>query len=139
MQRVGNHRRVDHVLDGNHILEHGMRVVLCVVRCRYLDPGELFRSCAMFIHVSVGNHAINIGNHRPKWRFKGVVRRIHGVSMGGVGSRRLGSGSSREGNERNTAFTRVNRLDGVSDVINIRRAPTFRCVDVPQIQAQVLH
>ena len=41
MQRIGDHRRVHHLLDRDHVAQHRVRVVLRVVRGRDLDPGEL--------------------------------------------------------------------------------------------------
>src|SRR5579864_606196 len=41
VQRIGNHRRVEHVLDGDDVGQHRVRIVLGVVRGGDLDPGEL--------------------------------------------------------------------------------------------------
>ena len=58
VQRVGDHRRVHHVLDRHDVAQHGVRVVLRVMRGGDLDPGELLAGGAVFVHVA----------HRRTWR-----------------------------------------------------------------------
>ena len=51
VQRIGNHRRGQYVVDGDPVAQHRVRVVLRVVRGGHLDPGDLFGRRAEFVHV----------------------------------------------------------------------------------------
>ena len=57
MQRRGNDGGIDHVLHRHHIAQHGVGIVLGVMRRRNLDPGKLFRRGAVFVHVPGGDEA----------------------------------------------------------------------------------
>ena len=60
VQRIGDHRRVQHVLDGDDLLQHRVRIVLRVMGGRDLDPGQLLAGGAELMHVAHGAHAVNI-------------------------------------------------------------------------------
>ena len=58
VQRIGDHRRVDDVLDGDDLAQHGVRIVLGVVRGGHLDPGELLARGPVLVHVAHGAHRV---------------------------------------------------------------------------------
>ncbi len=60
VQRIRNHRRVQHVLDGDDVLQHRVRIVLRVMGGRDLDPGQLFACRAVVVHVAHGTHAVDV-------------------------------------------------------------------------------
>src|SRR5690606_17331858 len=60
VQRVGDHRRVQHVLDGDHVTQHGVLVPLGVVAGRHLDPGQLLAGGAVLVHVARGAHGVGV-------------------------------------------------------------------------------
>ncbi len=73
MQRIGNHRRVHHILNRNDLPEHRMRVMLGVVRSGNLDPGELLACGAKLIHMPAGAHGIAVDDGRPERQLKGNI------------------------------------------------------------------
>ena len=60
MQRGSDHRRVHHVLDGHHLGQHGMRIVLRVMGGGDLDPGELLAGGAVLVHVAHRAHGVGV-------------------------------------------------------------------------------
>ena len=60
VQRVRDHRRVDHLVHRHDLAQHGVFVVLGVVRGGDLDPGELLAGSAEFVHVPARGHAVHV-------------------------------------------------------------------------------
>ena len=82
MQRIGDHRRADHVLDGDDLAQQRVRVVLRVMRGGDLDPRQLLARGAELVHVAHRHHAITVdrgkGVRRVPRRFRRHGRQ-HGV------------------------------------------------------------
>src|SRR5262249_40900710 len=51
VQGIGDHRRIDDILDRDDVAQHRMRIVLRVMRSRDLDPSELLAGRAVLVHV----------------------------------------------------------------------------------------
>ena len=58
VQRIADHRRIDHVLDGDQLAQHGVGIVLGMMGSRDLDPGELLAGGAEFMHVAHRRHGV---------------------------------------------------------------------------------
>ena len=61
VQRVGHHRRGQHVVHRQHLAQQGVGVVLGVVRGRHLDPGQLRTGGAVLVHVALRAHGVAVG------------------------------------------------------------------------------
>ena len=111
MQRVGDHRRVDDVLDGDDVAQHGVRVVLGVMRGGDLDPGELLAGRAELVHVAHGAHGVHVGGGRPVGKLElqvGLVR-IAGARRG-AGGHALAARPAGERDQRDVALAGGDRL-----------------------------
>src|SRR6185437_17099683 len=60
VQRIGDHRRIDDLLDGDDIAQHRMLVPLRVVRGGDLDPGQLLGGGAILVHMAHRAHAVGV-------------------------------------------------------------------------------
>ena len=76
VQWIAHHRGVDHLLDRHQIAQHGVDVVLCMVRCCNLDPGQLFAGSAKLVHVSFGHQCVEILRGWAIGQLKGQFGRI---------------------------------------------------------------
>ena len=70
VQGVADHWRIQDFFHRHHVSQHGVRVVLRVVRRRDLDPCELFAGGAVLVHVTHGAHGVQIHRHRAVRQFK---------------------------------------------------------------------
>ena len=69
MQRGSDHRRVHHVLDGHYLGQHGVRIVLRVMRGGDFDPGELLARGAVLVHVAHRAHGVGVDGSDGVGRF----------------------------------------------------------------------
>ncbi len=120
VQRIGDQRRAHDVLDGHDLGQHGVRIVLRVVRSRDLDPGKLLAGGAVLVHVPHRAHGVAVR------RGDGVRRLPSGLGLvGGSGPRRragrhaFAARPPRERDQRDVAFAgsdRLGRMRGERDV-----------------------
>ena len=75
VQGIGDHRRVQHVLDRDDLLQHRVRIVLRVMRGGDLDPGQLLAGGAVVVHVAHGTHAVDVVGGGPVGRSRNRPRR----------------------------------------------------------------
>ena len=139
VQRIGDHRRVDHVLDRDHLAQHGVRVVLGVVRGGHLDPGELRAGRAELVHVPHGGHGVLVHHRRPERELERHVRHAHAVvARGRARGHALGARAAGQRDQRHVALAGRDGLRGVPDVDDVRRAARLRGVHVPELEPHVV-
>ena len=132
VQRIGDHRRVQHVLDGDDVLQHGMRIVLRVMRGRDLDPGQLLAGGAVVVHMAHRAHAIGIMRG-------GAVSRLK-VLLGSRRARRHYAGARLAGqrDQRDRAFSGGDGFGCMAEVDQIGTAAGFGGVDMPHLQPEIV-
>ena len=138
MQRIRDHRRIQHFFDGDHVFQHGIRVVLRVMRSGDLDPCELLAGRAVFVHVAHRHHRIQVDGDRAVRDF---IRRVGQVSTAfpHLSARAaFGVRPSCQGDECDVAFPGCNRCRRVADVHEVRRAAAIRRVEMAQLQVHVI-
>ncbi len=132
MQRIGNHRRVDDVFHRHDVAQHRVRVVLRVVRCRDLHPGELLAGGAKLMHVTHGAHAVCVMRCRAisgleiHFRAKSTWR--HQASSGFSGQR----------NQRDGTLPRSDRLGSMTERDDIGAAARLGRIDVAHLEAEII-
>src|SRR6266702_5366732 len=132
MQGIRDHRGIDHILDGDDVLEHRVRIVLRVMRGRDLDPGELLAGGAIVVHVTHGAHAIGI-----------VGGRTIGCLEVGLGARRTrrrraGARLAGQRDQRDRALARRDRLRRVAEMDDVGAAAGVGAVYMAQIEAEII-
>ena len=138
-QGIGDHRRVDHVLDGDHLAQHGVGVVLSVARGGHLDPGELGAGRPELVHVPHGGHGVLVHHRRPEGILERHVRHAHAVvARGRACGHALGSRAAGQGDQRHVALAGRDRLSGVPDVDDVRRPARLRGVHVAELEPHVV-
>ena len=139
MQRIGHHRRVDHVLDGDDLAQHGVRIVLGVMGGGDLDPGELLAGGAELVHVAHGAHGIHVRRGRRIGELELQIRlvRIAGARRG-TGRHAFAARPAGERDQRDVAAAGGDCLGGVPDVHEIGRAAGVGGVDVAQLEVHVV-
>ncbi len=133
MQRIGDHRRVQHVLDGDDLLEHRVRIVLRVMRGRDLDPGELLAGGAVIMHVPQRAHAVGIVGGRSISRLE--------IRLGAGRTRRRGTGArlARQRHQRDRALARRDGFGRVAKMDDVGAAAGLGRIDVAHAQAEIIH
>ena len=133
VQRIGNHRRVQHVLDGDDVLQHGMRIVLRVMRGRDLDPGQLLAGGAVVVHMAHRAHAIGVMRGSAVSRLK--------ILLGAGGARRHRRGARLAGqrDQRDRAFAGGDGFGRMADMDDVGTAAGFGGVDMPHLQPEIIH
>ena len=127
MQGIRDHRRVQHVLHGDDVLEHRMRIVLRVMRGGDLDPGELLAGRAKVVHVAHGTHAIGIVRGGPISRLK--------IDLGARRARRHRPGPrlARQRHQCDRAFSCRDGLGGMAEMDQIGAAAGVGGIDMTQL------
>ena len=117
-----------------------MRIVLRVVRSRHLDPGELFGSGAIFIHVAHGAQGIGIGDCAAIDNLKRIIRHIHTPgTRRGAGGHRLSARAPGQRDQRDIAFAQRNRFHRMADMHHIRTATHIGGIEVLELrQPQII-
>ena len=117
-----------------------MRVVLRVVRSRHLDPGELFGSGAIFIHVAHGAQGIGIGDCAAIDNLKRIIRHIHTPgTRRGAGGHRFGARAPGQRDQRDIALAKRNRFHRMADMHHIRTATHIGGIEVLELrQPQII-
>ncbi len=138
VQRVGDHRRVDDLLDRDDVAQHRMRVVLGMMRSGDLDPGELLAGRAVLVHVAHRAHRVHV---RGGWPVGVLERRVGRVLRGArrrAGRLPLAARLSGQGDQRDVALAERDRLGGVPDMDQIGRAAGIGRIHVAQFEAHVI-
>jgi len=132
VQRIGNHRRVEHVLDGDDLAQHRVLVVLRVMGCRDLDPGQLLAGGAELMHVAHSAHAVNVVRG-------GVVGGLE-IDLGAGRARRHGAGArfSSQRDQRDRAFAGGDRLRGMAEMDQIGAAAGVGGIEMTDLEAQII-
>ena len=139
VQGGGDHRRAHHVLHRHHVLQHGVRVVLRVMRGGDLDPGELLAGGAVFMHVAHRAHRVHVGGG-------GAVRvfELHLRLSGAAGARRgagghaLAARTAGQGDQRDAAAAGGDGLQCVADGDLIGRTSDIGGIHVTAFQVHVV-
>ena len=132
VQRIGDHRRVQHVLDGDDVLQHRVRIVLRVMGGRDLDPGQLLAGGAVVVHVAHGTHAVGVVGG-------GAIGGLEiGLGAGGPRRHRAGARLARQGDQRDRAFAGGDGFGGVAEMDQIGTAAGLGGVHVADLQAEVI-
>ena len=132
MQRIGDHRRVQHVLDGDDVAQHRVRVVLRVMRGRDLDPGELLAGGAVLVHVAHGAHAVDVVRGRA------VGRLEIGLGAGRARRHRAGARLAGQRDQRDRALAGGDRLGGMAEMDQIGAAAGLGGIDMADLEAEVV-
>ncbi len=132
MQRIGDHRRVEHVLDGDDVAQHRVLVVLRVMRRRDLDPGELLAGGAVIVHVAHRAHAVDVVRG-------GVIRGLE-IGFGADGARRHRPGArlARQRDQRDRASPGGDGFRGMAEMDQIGAAAGVGGVEMADLQAHVV-
>ena len=139
VQRIGDHRRVDHVLDGDDVGQHGIRIVARVMRSRDLDPGELFAGGAVLMHVAHGAHGVAIRSRQPIRKFPRRFRLVRiAQPRRGAGRLTFAARPAGERDQRNIALAECDGLGGMRGERHIGGAAEFGGIDVAKFQIHVL-
>ena len=75
MQRIGDERGGEHLLDGDHVAQERVRVVLGVQRRGDLDLGQLRAGRAELVHVPAGGECVVPGHRRAPQVLELALRR----------------------------------------------------------------
>ncbi len=133
VQRIGDHRRVEHVLDGDDVAQHRVRVVLRVMRGRDLDPGQLLAGGAVVVHVAHGAHAVDVVGG-------GAVGGLE-IGLGAVpprGGIAAGARLAGQRDQRDRALAGGDRLGGMAEMDQIGTAAGIGGIEVAHLQAEVI-
>ncbi|MCY1225287.1 hypothetical protein D9M72_374770 [compost metagenome] len=137
-QRVGDHWRTDHIVHRQHLAQHGVRVVLRVVRGRHLDPRKLLGCGAELMHVAHRDHRVVVDGHGAERQFKGQVWLVDVPGARRGAGQAFRAGAAGQGDERHVALAHGDGLRGVRDVSQIGRAAGLRRVDMADLQAEIV-
>src|SRR5439155_19549208 len=132
MQRIGDHRRIEHFLDGDDLAQHRVRIVLRVMGGRDLDPGELLAGGAMLVHVAHGTHAVGVVGGCTISRFE------IGLGARGAGRHRPGARFARQRDQRDRTFAGCNRFGGVAEMDQVRTTAGLGGIDVAHLKAEII-
>ena len=139
MQRVGDHWRIDHLLDRDDVAQHRMRVVLRMVRGGHLDPGQLLTGGAVLMHVPHCRHRVHVGRGRRIGKFEAGFRHRHGRgARRRAGRHALGSRPPGQGDQRDRAFAERDRHGGMVDLMDIGGAADIGRIHVLQLEAEII-
>ena len=137
MQRVGDDRRREHLIDRDRVAEEGVGVVLRVQRGGDLDLGQLGAGRAVLVHVPPRGQRVLGGDRGPPQQLE--------VGFGGLAehpaaARRATSGARLAGerDEGDVALAGRDRRRRVSDVGEVGRAAELRRVGPSTTEAEVL-
>ena len=136
--RVRYHGRSEHLVHGEHLAQHGVRIVLGMMRCGHLDPGELLGGCPELVHVASGHQGIAVDGERAKRRFKRLVGNVRAKISRLKAAGCLGPWASGERDQGDVAMSCSDGLGRVRDVNQIGRATGLGGVDVARTNAHVL-
>ena len=107
VQRVGDHRRVDDILDRDDVAQHRMRIVLRVVRGGDFDPSELFAGRPVLVHVAHCAHRVHVRSGGPVGVFERRVGRVLGGARRSSGRLALAARLAGERDQRDTCICRA--------------------------------
>ena len=136
MQRVRHHRRVDHLLYGDDVAQHRVRVVLRVVRGRDLDPGELLARRAELVHVAHRHHGVHVDRRRAVRLLERALGRAGAVTRLQA-ARAFRARPAREGDQRDVAAAGSDRRGCMRDMHDVRGTAGLGRVDVAHLEAEV--
>ena len=137
VERVGDDRRREHLLDRHRVAEEGVGVVLRVQRGGDLDLGQLGARRAELVHVpSRGQRVLGGDGRSPQQLEVGFGR----FAERPVAARRRPAGARLAGerDEGDVALAGRDRGRRVPDVREVGRAAELRRVGVPTTQTEVL-
>ena len=139
VQRLGNHPGAQNVPDGHHLRQHGMCIVLGMMRRSNLDPSQPLGRSAIFMHVPLGRHRVERRRDRrvrgEKWGVGGALK-IDARQTKGAAGRQLVVGHR---DERNVTPAGADRIDGVLHVKEIGGPARLGRIHVAQVcQAEIL-
>ncbi|MDT4788875.1 hypothetical protein FQZ97_212620 [compost metagenome] len=138
VQRVRDHRRVEHVFHGHHVAQHRVRVIARVVRGGHLDPGQLLGRGAVLVHMAHGHHGVRVDGQRVVGGLEGQVGQV-GAPVAGLGAAgAFGARTARQRDQRDVALAHGDCLRGMRHMRQVRGAAGFRGVDVADLQAEVV-
>ena len=139
VQRIGDHRRIDHVLDRDDVGQHGVRIVARMVRGRDLDPRQLFAGGAVLMHVAHGAHGVTVGRGQPVRKFPRRFRLVRiAQPRRGAGRLALAARPAGQRHQRHVAFAERDGFGGVRGKRHIGRAAELGGIDVAEFQIHVL-
>ncbi len=139
VQRVGDHRRRQHLLDGHDIAQHRVRIVLRMVRRRDLDPGQLLAGGAVLIHVPHGAHGVEIHRGRAERELERHVRRVGIVdARRGPGRHALRARPAGQRDQRDAALAGGDGGGGMRHMDQIGRAAGVGGIHVPDVEADIV-
>ena len=117
VQWIGDQWRVEYVLDRDHLRQHGVRIVLGMMRSRDLDPGELRAGGAVIVHVPHGAHGVAVRRRDGVRHFPAGFRlvRIAGARRR-AGRHAFGARPPGQGDQRDRALAERDRFGGVADL-----------------------
>ena len=138
VQRIGNQRRIEHILDGDDVRQHGVRIVLGMMRRGDLDPGKLRGCGAVIVHVPHGAHGVAVGRGDGIGYLPAGLRLVRiARAWRGAGSHAFATRAPGERDQRHVTLAGGNSLGGVRGQRNVRRAAEFGRLGVAKFQVHI--
>ena len=98
------------------------------------DPSELFAGRAVFVHMPASSHSVHVHNGRPVHELERDIGQVGArIAWRGTGGHTFGAWPARQRDQADIRFAHGNRLGGVADVYDIRRATCFRRIHMTDI------
>ena len=138
MQRVGDHRRVEHVLHRHHLAQHRVRVVLRVVGGGDLDPRQLLAGRAELVHVAHRHHGVHVDRGAAVGNLECRIGRRGAVVARLRAARALRARPPGERDQRDVAAAGGDGLRRMRDVHEVGGAAGLRGVHVAHLEPQVV-
>ncbi len=115
VQRIAQHRRVEHLVDGDRLLEQRVRVVLRVLRGGHLHPRQLLTGRPELVHVPLRCERVHAQRAGAVDQFERAFRALVDGPRGRLAPRTIG-----QRHQRHRALALGDRRRGVADVIDGR-------------------
>ena len=111
-----------------------------MMRSRHLDPGKLFGSGAIFIHVAHGAQGIGIRNGAAIDDFKRIIRHIHAPgTRRGAGCHGFSARAPGQRDQRDIALAERDRFHRMADMHHVRTAAHIGGIEVLELrQPQII-
>ena len=136
-ERVSDHFRVEHVLDGDRLLHRGARILRRPLALRHGDHGDLLMGDAVRLHVAQHRDREHAG--RPvdaERRFELAVEAVRGRRARQFADHRLAALGM--GDQHGLAEAGLDRRGGMADMQHERAAADRSAVDPGRLDAEIM-
>ncbi len=137
VQRIGDDRRIQHVLHRDQLAQHRVWVVLRMVRRGHLDPRQLLGGGAELVHVAHRDHAVAVDGGDA---VRALPRRL---GRAGARARRGAAGAfaarpAGQGDQCDVAAAGGDRIARMRHQRDVRRAAEVGALGVAHLQVEVV-